>query len=217
MDLSEDLRTPQRPANARLRGPVQDAVRRSARMSWAIARAGGHHVEVDAPDSPPLAVDDCGNALVSFARGAEDKPPGDAPMPVALVALWHGSHVLMAFNRFRLAWELPGGLIDPGETARQAAARELLEETNHAPQGQLCFVGFASFTLAPDDRAEYGALFTGQAADVSQLFQPNDEIAAIRWWDLRETLPGRLQPLDAHLAELSHYALTSTRHGTALG
>jgi ADP-ribose pyrophosphatase YjhB (NUDIX family) len=123
----------------------------------------------------------------------------------------------MAFNRFRQAWELPGGRIDPGETARQAAARELLEETSHVPHGQLCFVGFAGFTLAPDGRAEYGALFTGQVADVSPLFRPNDEIAAIRWWDLRESLPGRLQPLDAHLAELSRNALTSTRHGTAPG
>ncbi|MGW0139489.1 NUDIX domain-containing protein [Streptomyces calvus] len=170
-----------------------------------------------APDSPPLAVDDRGNALVTFVRGAEDKPPGDAPLPVALVALWHGSRVLMAFNRFRQAWELPGGRIDTGETARQAAVRELLEETSHVPHGQLCFVGFAGFTLAPDERAEYGALFTGQVADVSPLFRPNDEIAAIRWWDLRESLPGRLQPLDAHLAELSRNALTSTRHGTALG
>ncbi|MFD3735917.1 NUDIX hydrolase [Streptomyces sp. NPDC058632] len=170
-----------------------------------------------ASQSPPLAVDDRGNALVSFALGAEDKPPGDAPLPVALVALWHGHRVLMVFNRFRQTWELPGGQIDPGETPRQAAARELLEETNHVPDGQFCFVGFASFTLAPDQRAEYGALFTGRAADVSQLFQPNDEVEAIRWWDLGEPLPGRLQPLDAYLAELSRNTQPSSRHGTARG
>ncbi|MFI6039195.1 NUDIX hydrolase [Streptomyces sp. NPDC051315] len=168
-----------------------------------------------APHSPPLAVDGRGNALVSFVLGAEDKPPGDAPLPVALVALWHGDRVLMAFNRFRRAWELPGGRIDPGETPRQAAARELLEETQHVPEGQLHFAGFASFTLAPDQRAEYGALFTGRGADVSQTFQSNDEITAIRWWDMRESLPGRIQPLDAYLAELSRHILASARHGTA--
>lgn len=153
--------------------------------------------------SPPLVVDDRGNALVSFIRGTEDNPPPDAPLPLALVALWHSDRVLMAFNRHRQTWELPGGQIDPGETPRQAARRELLEETNHVCQGQLRFVGFASFSLAPDQRAEYGALFTGHAADVSSLFQPNDEIAAVRWWDVRESLPERLQPLDAYLAELS--------------
>ncbi|MGW0139670.1 NUDIX domain-containing protein [Streptomyces calvus] len=170
-----------------------------------------------APHPPPLAVDDRGNALVSFVLAAEDMPPSDAPLPVALVALWHGSRVLMVFDRFRQAWELPGGRIDPDETPRQAAARELLEETNHVPQGQLHFVGYAGFTLAPDQHAEYGALFTGLAADVSQLFQPNDEIAAIRWWDLRESLPGRLQPLDAYLAELTCNTSSITRHGTAGG
>ncbi|GGZ92348.1 hypothetical protein GCM10010389_33740 [Streptomyces echinoruber] len=185
------------------------------------ARAGlfperdGHHVEVDAFPSPPLAVDERGNALVSFIPGAEDQPPRDAPLPLALVALWHGDRVLMAFNRFRRNWELPGGRIDPGETPRQAAARELLEETRHAPQGQLRFVGFARFALAPGRRAEYGALFTGHGTDASRSFHPGDEIAAIRWWKLREPLPGRLQPLDAHLAELSRNAPSTTRHGTA--
>ncbi|RKN12441.1 NUDIX hydrolase [Streptomyces radicis] len=123
----------------------------------------------------------------------------------------------MAFNRFRRAWELPGGRIDPGETPRRAAAREVLEETGHPPEGQLSFVGFARFSLAPDQHAEYGALFTGRAADVSPSFRPDDEIAAIRWWDLREALPGRLQPLDAYLAELSGTTLPSTRRGTAGG
>jgi 8-oxo-dGTP pyrophosphatase MutT (NUDIX family) len=162
---------------------------------------------VTAPRFAPLAVDDRGNALVSFVRETEDEPPRDAPLPLALVALWHSNHVLMAFNRFRHAWELPGGQIDSGETPRQAAERELLEETNHAPIGGLCFVGFARFALVPDGRAEYGALFTGHAADVSQPFQPNDEIAAIRWWDTREPLPKQLQPLDAYLAKLSRSTL----------
>ncbi|MFF6815353.1 NUDIX hydrolase [Streptomyces sp. NPDC012403] len=158
--------------------------------------------------SLPLAVDDRGNALISFVRAAEDKPPGDAPLPLALVALWHGDRVLMVLDRSRQTWELPGGQIDPGETPRRAAARELLEETGHVPEGRLRFVGFAGFALAPDRRAEYGALFTGRSSGAARLFQPDDEIAAIRWWDLRQSLPGRLQPLDAHLAEL-------TRDGTA--
>ncbi|MFD1659117.1 NUDIX hydrolase [Streptomyces caeni] len=143
-----------------------------------------------APHAPPLAVDCRGNALVSFAVGAEDKPPGDAPPPVALVALWRGHRVLTAFNRFRRTWDPPGGRVDPGERPRQAAARELLRETGHVPDGPLRFVGFASLALAPDRRAEDGAPFTGRAVDVTRPFRPSDEIEAIRWWDLREAVPG---------------------------
>jgi hypothetical protein len=52
---------------------------------------GGHHVEMTASHSPPLAVDDRGNALISFVLAAEDTPPRDAPLPLALVALWQGN------------------------------------------------------------------------------------------------------------------------------
>lgn len=164
----------------------------------------------------PLVVDDRGNALISFHFGTEEAPPGDAPLCCALVALWYDERVLMVFDRFRQSWELPGGQIDPGESARQAAARELLEETGHTPDGRLRFVGYAGFTLKPDQRAEYGALFSGPSAGVC-AFQPNDEIAAIRWWDFRETLPGRVQPLDVYLARLARDPASGHRHRPGAG
>ncbi|WP_086562533.1 NUDIX hydrolase [Streptomyces africanus] len=151
----------------------------------------------------PLAVDHRGNALTAFLRRAEERPPGDAPLPLALVALWCGDRVLMVFDRFRQGWELPGGLIEPGESPRQGAVRELLEESGQTPVEPLGFVGYPRFTLAPDQRVEYGALFSGRCAEVA-AFQPNEEIEAIRWWDLREVLPGRVHALDACLARLAH-------------
>ncbi|WP_328430393.1 NUDIX domain-containing protein [Streptomyces sp. NBC_00443] len=37
-----------------------------------------------------------------------------------------------------------------GESARQAAARELREESGQEPDGPLRFIGYAGFELAPD-------------------------------------------------------------------
>ncbi|MEU0244025.1 NUDIX domain-containing protein [Streptomyces sp. NPDC006235] len=151
----------------------------------------------------PLAVDHRGNALTAFVRRAEERPPGDAPLPLALVALCRGDRVLMVFDRFRQGWELPGGLIEPGESPRQGAVRELLEEAGQMPAEPLRFVGYPRFALAPDQRVEYGALFSGCCAEVA-AFEPNEEIETIRWWDLREALPGRVHALDACLARLAH-------------
>ncbi|NYV74106.1 NUDIX hydrolase [Streptomyces sp. UH6] len=139
---------------------------------------------------------------MSFARGSEAAPPQAAPLPAALVALWRAGRVLMVFDRYRQSWELPGGSIEEGETPRQAAARELLEESGQQPDGRLRFIGYAGFVLAPDQRTEYLALYAGSCAE-TRAFEPTEEIAAVHWWDLLERLPGYVQPLDAYLAALT--------------
>ncbi|WP_375803532.1 NUDIX hydrolase [Streptomyces sp. A012304] len=55
----------------------------------------------------------------------------------------------MVYDRFRGHWELPGGLLEPGESPRQAAVRELAEESGQMPDAPLCFVGYAGFLLSP--------------------------------------------------------------------
>ncbi|MCP9890279.1 NUDIX hydrolase [Cyanobium sp. Aljojuca 7D2] len=46
----------------------------------------------------------------------------------ALVAIWCGEQLLLVETSYRRSWGLPGGGIGRGETARQAAVRELAEE-----------------------------------------------------------------------------------------
>ncbi|ONH21823.1 hypothetical protein BL253_37730 [Pseudofrankia asymbiotica] len=156
-------------------------------------------------DLEPLAMDDDGNILVAFHRAADDAGVRDAPLTVSLVALWHDDCMLLVFNRQRACWELPGGMIDPGETPRQAAIRELHEETGYQVD-DLAFAGFARFTLGPEQRPEYAAIYAGQATPRS-TFASNDEITAITWWDGATPLASRVQPLDVCLGRLARAAL----------
>ncbi|WP_083419539.1 NUDIX domain-containing protein [Pseudofrankia sp. BMG5.36] len=105
--------------------------------------------------------------------------------------------MLLVFNRQRACWELPGGMIDPDETPRQAAIRELHEESG-CKVDDLTFAGFARFALGPEQRAEYAAIYAGRATP-GNAFAPNDEITAITWWDGASPLAGRVQPLDVCL------------------
>lgn len=153
-------------------------------------------------DTPPLAVDRQGNKLLSFAFESEDMLPADAPLPLSLVMLWHDDQVLMVFDRYRQHWELPGGGIEQGETPREAAVRELLEESGQQSDSPLRFIGYARFAVAASRRIEYAALFTGRTA-MPGSFHANDEIEAIRWWNPTQPFDGPVALLDAHLAHLT--------------
>ncbi|WP_261571053.1 NUDIX hydrolase [Frankia gtarii] len=153
----------------------------------------------------PLATDDDGNILLAFHPAGDDIGVRDAPLTVSLVALWHDGRMLLVFNRQRACWELPGGMIDPGETPRQAAIRELHEESGYQLD-DLTFAGYARFVLGPEQRAEYAAIYTGRATPAN-AFDPNDEITAIIWWDGASPLADRVQPLDVCLGRLARAAL----------
>ncbi|MTE19138.1 NUDIX domain-containing protein [Streptomyces sp. TRM43335] len=142
-------------------------------------------------------------ALLGFHREAEDTRFDDARVGYALVALWHAGRLLMVRVRDRDCWELPGGGIEPGETPREAAARELWEESGLrvAPE-RLRFAGFARTSLGPERRVMYGALYTAEV-DERLPFEPTEEIAAIHWRRGDEPLEGgRVQTVDEYLAAL---------------
>ncbi|GAA3870699.1 NUDIX hydrolase [Streptomyces sedi] len=139
--------------------------------------------------------------LLAFDEEPEETVFATAPVGYVLVAVWHGERLLLVLVRGRGCWELPGGGIEPGESPREAAVRELWEETGHrVPAERLRFVGFAH-TLLTGKGELRGALFT-TTVEAPTVRPPDDEIAALHWWLPTEPPPpgGQLQTVDTHLA-----------------
>lgn len=155
-----------------------------------------------------LIEDELGNQLLELLRADEEALSTVAPLTHSLVVVRHGSQgSLLVFDRYKQYWELAGGMIEPGETARACAIRELQEESGLVCSlDSLRFVGVMKFRLAPnwkysDVRLEYGGLY---ALEIDQIpaFAPNDEISAVCWWDGLDEI-GQISIIDRKLNELA--------------
>ncbi|MGP9649486.1 8-oxo-dGTP diphosphatase [Glutamicibacter sp. AOP38-B1-38] len=118
------------------------------------------------------------------------------PQPVALLALLHegtrGTELLLGrklrgFGQGNIV--LPGGKIDPGESAQHAAMREFREETGVCVQSaDLTFAARVTFTFPANPRANMDcAVFTARIA--SGMPVPSEELEPL-WFPVGE-LPVR--------------------------
>jgi ADP-ribose pyrophosphatase YjhB (NUDIX family) len=117
-------------------------------------------------------------------------PDQEKPAPVACAgAIVHdGAGRLLLIRRGRPpgvgTWSLPGGRLEPGETAAAAAAREVREET-----GLLVEVGEVLITAVIADGAYYVQDFAARV--VGGELCAGDDASDVRWVDADElaTLP----------------------------
>ena len=117
--------------------------------------------------------------MADFTVHFYEEAPADAKQKYAVIIARHEGKLLWCRHRDRATWEVPGGHIDPGETALQAAARELQEET-----------GAVGFTLIPVcwynlmfNNGRVGSYSLLCLAEVHTLSELHSEIEEVRTFD----------------------------------
>src|SRR6185437_12312002 len=95
----------------------------------------------------------------------------------ALVALWHGGEILLLRSSYRNGWSLPGGGIAHGESARDAAIRELREEVGLAVDPAALREAQA-VELAWEHRSDHTTIFEIEMTEPPALRLDHREIVA---------------------------------------
>lgn len=152
-----------------------------------------------------IVVDAKGNEFLELSSVSENEIPKlqlEAPITHALIIVTHLDKVLLMFNKYNQYWELPGGVIETGETPRQCAVRELHEETCQTV-AKIVVKGLMKFHLQLSfhgpDRIEFGALYTAELDTITD-FQDNEEAEQIVWWDRISDI-GYINEIDKKLTE----------------
>ena len=107
---------------------------------------------------------------------------------------------VVGYNDWRKQWEFPAGGIDEGESAREAAIRELYEET-HQKNEELEFKGLFKVE-DPKGKIKYQAVFTCNQEEMFPFeHNDNDEMTEIKLWDMQEDI-GYVDECDAKIVQI---------------
>jgi len=135
-----------------------------------------------------------GNQLLNFITGIEAELIADesyCPLTSALLIVKGPQGFMLLKNKYRNEWELPGGMIDSGESPREAVIRECMEESG-CQIPDVRFLGMLRFFLKPswhlpEERIEYTALY---AADITveHVFCETEEMLDLCWHKIGEPI-----------------------------
>jgi 8-oxo-dGTP diphosphatase len=107
---------------------------------------------------------------------------------------------LVGYNSWRKQWEFPAGGIEAEETARDAAIRELFEETHQKSEDLL----FRGLFLVEDSKGKkkYQAVYVGhQDSLLPFIYNKNDEMEKIMLWDMKEDI-GYVDECDVKIVQI---------------
>lgn len=112
-----------------------------------------------------------------------------------LVVVDEGGRVLLVEPTYKRGWEVPGGMVEKGESPRAAAAREAKEELSlDVAVGRLLVVDWVSPARRGDDGVMF--LYEGGPVDDAHIVLPPHELRSWRWCDA-EDVQQRMTPFMA--------------------
>ncbi len=120
----------------------------------------------------------------------------------ARLALVRDGRFLLVRHTYMPGWHFPGGGVEPGETAAEAARREGVEETGHEAHGPLRLHGFFLNANAATNR-DHVAVYVAEEFRQIRDFVRDAEIAEIGWF-APDGLPEGVDPGTAlRIAEIA--------------
>lgn len=136
------------------------------------------------------------------------------PRLAALAVTIRGDQVLLVRRRNPPdagLWGFPGGHVDPGETALEAAARELAEETGIIARPRRYIDNVDVILRGPDGALQFHFLLAAVLCDY-QSGEPAaaDDALDAAWLPIRGVLDGMV-PLSAHVDAVLGQALAMHR------
>jgi len=141
----------------------------------------------------------CGYKLLEYIPCSEDDIVNYDNVTSAGIVVNIGANYLIGFNNWRKQWELPAGGIENGESARQAAMRELYEET-HQNLDNTQFMGLFK-KIRPNGEFVYMAIFYGKKSNLEKFIkEARDENDEIKLWNLKEDI-GYIDEIDVKIIE----------------
>jgi len=142
----------------------------------------------------------CGYELLEYIPCNEQEIINYENVTGAVIVVKVNDEFLIGFNNWRKQWEMPAGRIEKGESARQAAIRELLEET-HQKVENIEFKGLFK-KKRPNGEIVYMAIFLCvKDGIVPFVKKEDDEMDEIKLWDLKEDI-GYVDEIDLKIIKI---------------